>query len=80
MTRIQGPCVAVAVLLSATTPSVGFAQAPADSGNRRLIEALREFIPEVMRQDGTPGLNIALARGGKIVWQEGFGYADVARK
>ena len=52
--------------------------APVDHGP--LIEALRAFIPEVMRQDGTPGLNLALARGGKIIWEEGFGFADVAKK
>jgi CubicO group peptidase (beta-lactamase class C family) len=33
-----------------------------------------------MRQSGTPGLNVALARGGRIIWEAGFGFADVARK
>ena len=69
---------AVAVLIGAT-PAPGRAQTKGGS-NQQLIDALRAFIPEVMRQDGTPGLNIALARGGKIIWEEGFGFADVAKK
>ncbi len=44
----------------------------------RLIDALRAYIPNVMRAFGTPGLNIALARRGEIVWEAGFGHADVA--
>lgn len=50
------------------------------SGNARLIEALRDFIPHLLRLNGTPGMNIALARTGKIIWEEGFGYADLDKK
>ena len=70
---------ALAVVLSGTPVTVS-AQAAPDSSTRQLIQALEEFIPQVLRQSGTPGLNLALARGGKIVWEAGFGFADVARK
>ena len=53
------------------------AQQEAPSANRRLIEALTDYIPHVMRLNGTPGLNIALARHGQIIWEEGFGFADL---
>ncbi len=47
------------------------------AGDQRLIESLRSFIPEAMREQGTPGLAIALARRGEVIWEEGFGYADL---
>jgi CubicO group peptidase (beta-lactamase class C family) len=46
----------------------------------RLIDALKETIPHVMRQNGVPGLNIALARRGEVIWKTGFGYADLDQK
>lgn len=46
----------------------------------RLIAALDAYIPEALRITGTPGANIALARGGRLIWEAGFGYADLQRK
>ncbi len=48
-----------------------------DEKNLRLIGALRAYIPMLMHTYGSPGLNIALARGGEVVWEAGFGYADL---
>jgi CubicO group peptidase (beta-lactamase class C family) len=73
------PVTAAAALLSALPCTIA-AQAALDSSNQRLIAALQEFIPQVMRQNGTPGLNLALARDGRIIWEAGFGFADVARR
>lgn len=56
------------------------AQEKGVSSDTRLIESLRSFIPHVMRLYGSPGLNLALARRGKVVWEEGFGYADLEKK
>jgi CubicO group peptidase (beta-lactamase class C family) len=33
-----------------------------------------------MRKEHIPGLNIALGLDGEVIWEEGFGYADLARK
>ncbi len=44
----------------------------------RLIDALRDFVPHVLRAQGTPGLNLALGYKGRLIWEAGFGYADVA--
>lgn len=46
----------------------------------RLIAALRSYIPEAMRVTGAPGLNLAVARRGKTIWEAGFGLADLATK
>jgi CubicO group peptidase (beta-lactamase class C family) len=43
-----------------------------------LIDATRSHIYHVMRAQGTPGLNLAVGYRGKIIWEAGFGYADVA--
>jgi len=46
----------------------------------RLIKALRSYIPHVVKDKGTPGLNIALARRGKIIWEAGFGFANLEKR
>lgn len=33
-----------------------------------------------MRLSGTSGLNIALARRGSLIWEEGFGFADLTKR
>jgi len=50
-----------------------------NEGDVRLIKALRSYIPHVVKDKGTPGLNIALARQGKIIWEAGFGYANLEK-
>lgn len=55
-------------------------QEVAATSDARLIESLRSFIPHAMRLTGTTGLNLALARRGKVIWEEGFGYADLEKK
>lgn len=49
-----------------------------DATSTRLVEALKSYVPEAMRVTGAPGLNLALARGGEIIWQTGFGSANLA--
>jgi len=46
----------------------------------QLIDALEAFIPHIMKNKGTPGLNIALALRGEVVWEAGFGYANLERQ
>ena len=41
------------------------------------VDASREAIRAMMERSGTPGLSVAVAAGGEIVWSEGFGYADL---
>ncbi len=55
-------------------------QSPENKSDVRLIKALRTFIPHVVKDRGTPGLNIALSRRGKIIWESGFGYANLEER
>jgi CubicO group peptidase (beta-lactamase class C family) len=48
--------------------------------DERLIEALQADIPHILRLTRAPGLNLAIARRGGVIWQAGFGYADLERK
>jgi CubicO group peptidase (beta-lactamase class C family) len=39
---------------------------------------LDALIPELLRQKGVPGVSIAVARSGQVVWAKGYGLADRA--
>ena len=56
------------------------AEQGAAAADQRLIEALADYIPHVMRLNGTPGLNLAVARRGRVIWEHGFGFADLAQR
>jgi CubicO group peptidase (beta-lactamase class C family) len=68
-------------LVLATMPAAGFAQAPQNGDqDRRLIAALETFVPEALRWDGAPGLTIAVGRRGRLLWERGYGWADLAKR
>lgn len=66
---------ALTVRATAQNPAAGNADA-----DTRLIAAAKRFIPEVQQVYGVPGIEMAVARHGRVIWQEGFGYADLARR
>jgi CubicO group peptidase (beta-lactamase class C family) len=69
------------LLLLTVVASRAEPQAPAAAASdARLVTALDEFVPRALRWDGAPGITIALGRGGRLVWEKGYGWADVGRK
>lgn len=46
----------------------------------RKIEELREDIRHRMMETGTASVAVAVAQDGKIIWEEGFGWADRERR
>lgn len=60
-----------------TPPS---ALAPAPGPYIEASERAREVAFDFMEEMGTPGLSVAVAVGGEIVWAEGFGYADLENR
>ena len=44
------------------------------------IAAARKYLRDVMAKDRIPGISAAVAIDGKIVWAEGFGFADLENK
>jgi len=43
----------------------------------QIIARLEKSIPPLMKEGGVPGLSIALARNGELVWHRGFGVKSV---
>jgi len=44
------------------------------------LEAVRDLVIRELRAQGVPSLAVAVARDGEILWEEGFGWADRARR
>lgn len=72
----QTPPLAAQATASPSIPAVEIVQTDVPS-DLRLIRAVRGMIPPLMEAKGTPGLNLAVARRGRIIWEAGFGYADL---
>ncbi len=55
---------------------------PPDLGRRNEPDFAfaRTTIERVMRWSGTPAVAVAVARDGVVLWEEGFGFADLARR
>ena len=75
--------VVVLALVGAWNPSAIRAQAPSIAEARAsdeytdAIDASRELIRRVMTEAGISGASVAVGIGDKIVWAEGFGWADL---
>lgn len=44
------------------------------------FEGLRRHIEQILESDGIPSITVAVARNGRILWEEGFGWADRASR
>ena len=44
------------------------------------VEFARTLMTAVMEESGTPGMSVAVGIDGRVVWSEGFGYADVEHR
>jgi CubicO group peptidase (beta-lactamase class C family) len=60
--------------------ALGVAEAPSRGGWQGAVDRSRDVIMEHMREGGIPGVSVAVAVGGRVVWAEGFGWADVENK
>lgn len=78
----HGPLLAVILLFSfsaAAAQTNGFA--PVNSVKKEsAIERLKKNVPELMKEARIPGLSLALIRGGKLVWSQGFGVKNSETK
>jgi CubicO group peptidase (beta-lactamase class C family) len=66
-------------------PLIGGAEGsgPQAASNRRWTDAItkgRETIRAMMKRSQTPGVSVAVSIDGEIVWQEGFGYANLENR
>ncbi len=81
--RLAGLASAALLLLSGglTAASAQVAVQPAEAPSpgvwRGAIEGSRDVIRQQMQEVGVPGLSVAVAVDGEVVWAEGFGFADL---
>lgn len=70
---LPGMGAAQALAPAAPTPAVAAPHAEA-------IRSARAFLRDSIAAKGIPGLSVAVAVDGEVVWSEGFGYADVENR
>lgn len=60
-------------------PSLIEAQTRAYGGgmSEEKVEAIERLLTEKMSEDRIPGLSVAVAHGGRVVWAAGYGFADL---
>ena len=75
--RVGGFLIAVALAGSAAGPALG---SVSTSSSADLFEGVRGKIRAGLSEHGVPSMSIAVARDGKIIWEEAFGFADVERR
>ncbi len=51
---------------------------PAAGADR--FEKARMLIQEKMKKEGLPSISIAVAKGGRIIWEESWGFANIAKQ
>jgi CubicO group peptidase (beta-lactamase class C family) len=79
MARAGGVVVAAGLLVGSATSMVPLGQAPPASASgvtATVIGLYRERIPELMAEQGIPGLAVALVNRNRALWVQGFGYRD----
>ena len=76
----------VALLVGTTAPTSSLA-AQRDRARQQsgaiapaTLDSLRAHIRRVMDSTKTPSIAVAVAKGGRIIWEEGFGFADVEHR
>jgi len=84
--RITRLIALVALLVGTTAPTSSLA-AQRDRARQRsgaiapaTLDSLRAHIRRVMDSTKTPSIAVAVAKGGRIIWEEGFGFADVEHR
>lgn len=71
------------VLLLLIFISFSYSSCRVNTGSKQYgtaIEQARKLVEETSRDSHFPGIAVAVAVNGKLVWAEGFGYADMAGK
>lgn len=66
------------LLLTACT--LGLPLFGSETNYSEVKEKISDYIEQGMKKNGIAGLSIALVDEEKVVWEQGFGYADVKRK
>ncbi len=81
MRRVRVALLSMASLLLPVSFSPAAATAPSsDSAPGKRFSAARALIKRLVEVEGVPSITVAVAKDGRILWQEGFGWADRERR
>ncbi|NLG63830.1 MAG: beta-lactamase family protein [Candidatus Cloacimonetes bacterium] len=72
--RRLGRALALAVALGVPAAGIEAQQTPPQ------FERARALIERAMREDSLPSITVAVAKDGRVLWAQGFGYADLERR
>ena len=79
--------VSAALVLGASAPAPARAQqlpplaiAGQSATHRDAIDRARTLVRDSMAANGIPGVSVAVAVDGRVVWTEGFGFADIENR
>jgi CubicO group peptidase (beta-lactamase class C family) len=68
------------LVFAAAHPGVAVAQARPAANTAQIIDGLRKRIKHLVDTTKVASLSVAVAKDGRIIWEEGFGYADIEHK
>jgi CubicO group peptidase (beta-lactamase class C family) len=68
--------VTLRVLVVCLAVAVGVLSVPVRAAEERRFAQVRDWILAAIESGGVPSLAVAVARDGRILWEEGFGWAD----
>ena len=71
--------VAAAALLVAPTSVAAQGATRVQRPSAARLDSVRAFIRQMMEEHAVPSIAVAVAKGGEIIWEEGFGWADRER-
>lgn len=77
--RARMAVVTLVVLGAGLHPGLSVGPAFAQDAGPDMFEPVRAHIRAVMAERDLPSVAVAVSRGTEILWEEGFGYADVGR-
>jgi CubicO group peptidase (beta-lactamase class C family) len=73
--RVGTSIVVLSLVLSTAGPA-----APAHGLDRAVVDSLHVRVERIREASKAPSVAVAVTRGGRIVWEEGFGFADVEKR
>ncbi|NRD60172.1 beta-lactamase family protein [Corallococcus exiguus] len=66
-----------AVAPASAAPNASYPLPPASSRHEAQVQQARAFAQKLLKDFQLPGLSVAVAHRGQVIWSEGFGYADL---
>ena len=77
---VIGYLFAVSLVDPAPATAQAAAKSPRASRYARAITQARAIVRDSLKANGSPGVSVAVAVDGVVVWEEGYGFADMEQR